>query len=200
MLSFVCEHIIGPSQVKKVLTSVEGEGSHSVAQAFFSAWGLKVSNLEMVELRIPRARMASGVKMEDVAEELGPTPELTGHRPAWSGKDEALYVATENCHLSVLDRSGRVTRSHQMIGRPTGDLMQMENGILYVLTYVPRGLRQEQMVFPGQFTVSREDGGVSRLAARRLRMRGWFFVSLRSGEHWLQPVPLRALRVRRRVS
>ncbi len=42
VLYFVRERITGPSQVKKVLTSVEGEGSHSVAQAFFGAWGVKV--------------------------------------------------------------------------------------------------------------------------------------------------------------
>lgn len=42
VLYFVRDRITGPSQVKKVLTSVEGEGSHSVAQAFFGAWGVKV--------------------------------------------------------------------------------------------------------------------------------------------------------------
>lgn len=43
VLYFVRERITGPSQVKKVLTSVEGEGSHSVAQAFFGAWGVTVT-------------------------------------------------------------------------------------------------------------------------------------------------------------
>ena len=42
VLYFVRERITGPSRVKKVLTSVEGEGSHSVAQAFFAAWGVPV--------------------------------------------------------------------------------------------------------------------------------------------------------------
>lgn len=43
VLYFVRENIGGPRQVKKVLTSVEGEGSHSVARAFFDAWGTSVS-------------------------------------------------------------------------------------------------------------------------------------------------------------
>ncbi|MDP2274667.1 MAG: hypothetical protein Q8N23_05755 [Archangium sp.] len=42
VLFFVRDRITGPSQVKKVLTSVEGEGSHSVAQAFFGAWSVPV--------------------------------------------------------------------------------------------------------------------------------------------------------------
>ena len=37
--------ITGPMQVKKVLTSVEGEGSHSVAIAFFGAWSVPVTYL-----------------------------------------------------------------------------------------------------------------------------------------------------------
>lgn len=43
VLFFLRERVSGPSQVKKVLTSVEGEGSHSVAQAFFAAWGVQVT-------------------------------------------------------------------------------------------------------------------------------------------------------------
>jgi hypothetical protein len=43
VLYFVRERITGPSQVKKVLTSVEGEGSHSVAEGFFAAWDVKVT-------------------------------------------------------------------------------------------------------------------------------------------------------------
>lgn len=43
VLYFVREGLTGPTQVKKVLTSVAGEGSHSVAQAFFGAWGVKVT-------------------------------------------------------------------------------------------------------------------------------------------------------------
>ena len=42
VLYFVREKITGPLQVKKVLTSVQGEGSHSVAQAFFAAWNAQV--------------------------------------------------------------------------------------------------------------------------------------------------------------
>ena len=43
VLFFVRDGFTGPSQLKKVLTSVEGQGSHSVAQAFFGAWGVPVS-------------------------------------------------------------------------------------------------------------------------------------------------------------
>ncbi len=43
VLYFVRDRITGPTQVKKVLTSVEGEGSHSVARAFFEAWGVPVT-------------------------------------------------------------------------------------------------------------------------------------------------------------
>jgi hypothetical protein len=35
----VREHVKGPSDARRVLTSVLGEGSHTVAQVFFSAWG-----------------------------------------------------------------------------------------------------------------------------------------------------------------
>ncbi len=42
VLYFVRDGITGPAQVKKVLTSVQGEGSHAVAQAFFGAWGVQV--------------------------------------------------------------------------------------------------------------------------------------------------------------
>ena len=45
VLLFLRDGLTGPSQVKKVLTSVEGEGSHSVAQAFFGAWGVPVTYL-----------------------------------------------------------------------------------------------------------------------------------------------------------
>ena len=51
-----------------------------------------------------------------------------------------------------------------MVGRPTSDLMQVQNGILYVLTTIHTGLPEYQVVFPGQFEVTREDGSVSRLA------------------------------------
>jgi hypothetical protein len=43
VLYFVRERLTGPSQVRTVLTSVKGEGSHSVAQAFFGAWGIDVA-------------------------------------------------------------------------------------------------------------------------------------------------------------
>ena len=42
VLYFVREGLSGPASVKKVLTSVKGEGSHSVAEAFFGAWGVPV--------------------------------------------------------------------------------------------------------------------------------------------------------------
>ena len=43
VLYFVKDGIAGPAQVKKVLTSVQGEGSHSVALAFFEAWAAPVT-------------------------------------------------------------------------------------------------------------------------------------------------------------
>lgn len=43
VLFFTREGVGGPSQIKRVLTSVEGEGSHSVARAFFDAWGVPVT-------------------------------------------------------------------------------------------------------------------------------------------------------------
>jgi hypothetical protein len=45
VLYFVRDRVTGPAQVKTVLTSVEGEGSHTVAQAFFAAWGAQVTYL-----------------------------------------------------------------------------------------------------------------------------------------------------------
>ena len=43
VLYFVRDRITGPAQVKRVLTSLEGEGSHSVARAFFEAWAVPVT-------------------------------------------------------------------------------------------------------------------------------------------------------------
>jgi len=40
VLFFLREGLPGPASVKKVLTSVRNEGSHSVAQAVFGAWGV----------------------------------------------------------------------------------------------------------------------------------------------------------------
>lgn len=40
VLFFVRERITSPTQVRRVVTSVEGEGSHSVGQAFAGAWGI----------------------------------------------------------------------------------------------------------------------------------------------------------------
>jgi hypothetical protein len=42
VLYFVRAPITRPSEVRKVLTSLEAEGSHSVARAFFEAWGVQV--------------------------------------------------------------------------------------------------------------------------------------------------------------
>jgi hypothetical protein len=43
VLYFVRDGQSGAASVKKVLTSVKGEGSHSVAEAFFGAWGVPVT-------------------------------------------------------------------------------------------------------------------------------------------------------------
>lgn len=43
VLYFVRPRVQRPGEVKKVLTSVAGEGSHSVAQAFFGAWQVEVA-------------------------------------------------------------------------------------------------------------------------------------------------------------
>jgi hypothetical protein len=43
VLYFVRERIHATADVKTVMTSVEGEGSHAVAKAFFSAWGQPVN-------------------------------------------------------------------------------------------------------------------------------------------------------------
>jgi hypothetical protein len=77
--------------------------------------------------------------------------------------NDSLYVATTDCRVSVLDRNGNVSRSHRMLGKPRSDLMQVQNGILYVLTQVGVALGEDERVRPGDFTVTREDGGVSRL-------------------------------------
>jgi hypothetical protein len=41
VLFFLRDGVSGPASVRQVLTSVEGEGSHSVAQAVFAAWGVR---------------------------------------------------------------------------------------------------------------------------------------------------------------
>lgn len=45
VLFFLRDGVAGPAHVKKVLTSVQGEGSHSVAQAFFREWGAQPAYL-----------------------------------------------------------------------------------------------------------------------------------------------------------
>jgi hypothetical protein len=45
VLFFLREGVEGPASVHRVLTSVEGEGSHSVARDFFAAWGREVTYL-----------------------------------------------------------------------------------------------------------------------------------------------------------
>lgn len=43
VLFFTRQGLEAPGQVKRVLTSMEGEGSHAVARAFFEAWGVPVT-------------------------------------------------------------------------------------------------------------------------------------------------------------
>ncbi len=43
VLYFVRDRVAAPGDVKTVLTSIEGEGSHSVAKEFFGAWGAPVA-------------------------------------------------------------------------------------------------------------------------------------------------------------
>lgn len=43
VLFFARPSVTGPASVHRVLTSVEGEGSHSVGEAFFGAWGVSVT-------------------------------------------------------------------------------------------------------------------------------------------------------------
>lgn len=45
VLFFLRDGVSGPADVSRVLTSVEGEGSHSVARDFFAAWGRPVTYL-----------------------------------------------------------------------------------------------------------------------------------------------------------
>jgi hypothetical protein len=45
VLFFLRDGVEGPAHVTKVLTSVEGEGSHSVARDFFKLWGREVTYL-----------------------------------------------------------------------------------------------------------------------------------------------------------
>lgn len=40
VLFFLRDSVRGPAEAKQVLTSVKGEGSHAMAEAFFAAWGL----------------------------------------------------------------------------------------------------------------------------------------------------------------
>lgn len=75
---------------------------------------------------------------------------------------EQVFAATRDCRVLALDADGRIARSHQMKGIATGDLMQLRDGILYVLTYLPRPLSSTNL-FPGDLSSPRRDGGVPQL-------------------------------------
>jgi hypothetical protein len=77
-----------------------------------------------------------------------------------SGK---VFAATKDCRLLALDSDGRIVNSHRMKGFPTGDLMKLRNGILYVLTQLPMPVSSARL-FPGDVTSARPDGSVPRIA------------------------------------
>ena len=88
-------------------------------------------------------------------------PELATAPLVGAGGD--VFVATKDCRLSVLSPDGEVRRSFLMAARPTGDLLQLTDGVLYVVTSINPGLNVGERVFPGDSLPVREDGGIPRV-------------------------------------
>ncbi len=79
------------------------------------------------------------------------------------GNSGDVYVAGTDCRLSILDPAGDVSRSYLMAGKPTGDLLQFVNGVLYVLTRIDTQLSPGERVFAGDLRPVLEDGGVRQV-------------------------------------
>lgn len=116
-------------------------------------------------------RMLAG---DDVIERIIAIDEATGAE-RWSrdvaelathpvvGASGDVYVATTDCRLSVLDSNGDVTRSYVMPGKPTGDLLQLSNGVVYVLTSLTTQLAPGERIWADDVDLTREDGGAARV-------------------------------------
>ncbi len=61
-----------------------------------------------------------------------------GPVPAPNG--DGVYVASDNCKLYHLNRDGQVVGWFRMAGQPVDDILQLADGILYVVTEAKRNL------------------------------------------------------------
>ncbi|HEY1087327.1 MAG TPA: hypothetical protein VGE37_06515 [Archangium sp.] len=125
VLFFLRDGLSGPAQVKKVLTSVEGEGSHSVAKAFFAAWGTPVT-------------FVHGWK------------DLTANETASVPADiDAVFVVKDPGDEQALRTAVRLVRAGFQLKAPS--LGARESRFDYLRPYVlPAGYLQEDPPVPAQ--------------------------------------------------
>lgn len=75
--------------------------------------------------------------------------------PVASRKHRGVYVASLNCKVYFFDGEGQIRWWYRLDGQPLGQLPQLVDGILYVLTYVPHGVPEDQEVCCGSPDVYR---------------------------------------------
>jgi outer membrane protein assembly factor BamB len=72
-----------------------------------------------------------------------------------------LYVATQDCEVLVFTPEGDLERRTALRGEPTPSSMRLDDGRLFVATELAAAIPEEG-IYPGSFSVTREDGGMSR--------------------------------------
>ena len=104
VLFFLRDSIASPTSVRRVLTSVRGEGSHSMAEAFFAAWG-RSGQIEFVHgwtelTRAPASVVPEGIDAVFVVKDPGDEQTMAG----------VQAVARSGFHLVSPSLGARATR------------------------------------------------------------------------------------------
>lgn len=91
VLFFLRDSLISPAQVRRVLTSVRGAGSHAVAEIFFAGWGLE-GKVEYLHLwtQLTRTKDPAAVMPPDV---------------------DAVFVVKDTADEQTLEGVGRLARA-----------------------------------------------------------------------------------------
>lgn len=98
-------------------------------------------------------------------------------------RSDRLFITTEDCRVSVLDRTGAVIASHQMLGRSTRFQPKLLDGVLYVVaeTTLPKVVVMDEM------KGTRPDGSVISVSDYECVQPG------PCRRFWVQPGPLYVL-------